>query len=158
MELQIRPAGIHDASLLATLNQYGQAPHVAARPDIFKPTSHAELEAHYRAWLEQKTARGFIAELATEPVGYARAVARETAENPCCFARRWLELDEIGVATHARRRGVARALIERVVAVADAEGFASVELGTWSFNTTAQAVFAKLGFSPQRLRLERRTR
>ncbi|HEX3776946.1 MAG TPA: GNAT family N-acetyltransferase [Polyangiaceae bacterium] len=158
MKLQIRPAGISDASSLATLNHFGQAPHASARPDIFKETSHAELEAHYRALLAQPTSFAFIAELASEPLGYARGVVRETAENPCCFARRWLELDEIAVATQARKHGVARALIERVIELADAEGLASVELGTWSFNQTAQAVFAKLGFSPQRMRFERRLR
>ena len=156
MDLLIRPVIVGDCGIIAQLNEYAQAPHVAARPDVFKPARHAELEAWYRALLSEPTTRAWLAELAGEPVGYVLSVARTTEENPLCVARRWLELNEIAVATAHRERGIARALTERVLAHAREAGFRSVELGSWAFNTGAHAAFAKLGFSAQRLRLERR--
>jgi ribosomal protein S18 acetylase RimI-like enzyme len=154
MDLLIRPAIVDDCGIIATLNEYGQEPHVAARPDVFKPTSHAELEAWFRALLNAPTTRAWIARLGGEPVGYVVAIVRTTEENPFCVARRWLELDQIAVVAAYRGRGIARALTEQVMALARAEGFRSVELGSWAFNERAHAVFAKLGFSVSRLRFE----
>jgi ribosomal protein S18 acetylase RimI-like enzyme len=157
MDRLIRPARIEDCGIIARLNAYGHEPHLRARPDVFKPTLEAELAAWFRALLSENTTRAFIAELGSEPIGYVVAILRTTEENPLCLARRWLELNEIAVATAHRRQGVARALTEQVLALARAEGLASVELGSWSFNHAAHAAFAELGFVPQRVRFERRS-
>jgi ribosomal protein S18 acetylase RimI-like enzyme len=155
MDLLIRPSYVDNCGIIATLNDFGQAPHVAARPDFFKPTRHAELEAWYRELLGAPTTRAFIAELDGEPVGYVVSILRTTEENPFCVARRWLELNEIAVATLHRGRGIARALTEQVMAHAREAEVRSVELGSWAFNAGAHAAFAKLGFSAQRVRFER---
>src|SRR5450755_162030 len=155
MDLLIRPAIVDNCGIIATLNDYGQAPHVAARPDVFKPTRHAELQVWYRALLSAPTTRAWIAKLDGAPVGYVLSIVRTTEENPFCVARRWLELNEIAVATAHRGRGIARALTDRVMAHARDSGLQSVELGSWAFNAQAQVAFTKLGFSVQRMRFER---
>ncbi|HWZ87318.1 MAG TPA: GNAT family N-acetyltransferase [Polyangiaceae bacterium] len=156
MTSNIRIARPEDCSAIATLNEHAQALHIAARPDVFKPTRLSELEPWFRALLRDTAMRGWLAELDGQPVGYVISILRVSEENPLCLARRWLELNEIAVAPEQRRQGIARALTEQVLAHARAEGLESVELGSWSFNAAAHAAFAQLGFSPQRVRFERR--
>ena len=65
-----------------------------------------------------------------------------------------MALDQIGVAASHRRTGVARALLEHVIAQARAHGVADLELQTWAFNQVAQSAFRNVGFVPQRARYE----
>ncbi len=153
--LVIRRAEGSDAGTLASLSAIPQALHVAAHPDLFKEPDPAELEHWYRVTLERASVAAWIAEIATTPVGYVLAVEREAEALPVCFARRWLELDQIGVSASVRRHGVARALADRVFEYAREQGFERVELGTWAFNRDAQRAFEALGFVPQRLRYVR---
>lgn len=155
-DLVTRRAASEDAGTIATLSSIPQALHVAAHPEFFKVPDSAELEQWYRALLARTDVHAWLAEIDATPVGYVLAIDRETEAVPVCFARRWLELDQIGVSAHARRRGVARALSECVFEHARAHGFERVELGTWSFNHEAQRAFEALGFAPQRLRYSRR--
>ncbi len=54
-------------------------------------------------------------------------------------------------------RGVARGLIETAIMWANAQGLERVSVQCWSFNSAAQATFARLGFTPMNIRLERNT-
>ena len=54
-----------------------------------------------------------------------------------------------------RQRGVARTLVERVLASARAQGVRDVQLTCWSFNAEAQAAFEALGFRPMTVRYQR---
>lgn len=154
-DLVTRVATSSDAGTIATLSAIPQALHVAAHPEFFKVPDARELEDWYRATLERADAHAWLAEIEAIPVGYVLAIDRETEAFPVCFARRWLELDQIGVSANARRRGVARALAGCVIGHAREHGFERVELGTWAFNREAQRAFEALGFAPQRLRYSR---
>jgi ribosomal protein S18 acetylase RimI-like enzyme len=80
---------------------------------------------------------------------------RERPENALCLARRFYEVEEIAVSAGYRRQGVARALIEHVLAHARSAGIADVELTSWSFNVEAHAAFVALGFRPMVIRFGR---
>jgi len=152
---EVRRATSDDAGTLAALSAIPQALHVAAHPETFKVPDPIELEAWYGALLQRTGVYAWLAEAERTPVGYVLAIEREAEVVPVCFARRWLELDQIGVHANARRRGVARALAAEVLALARARGFDRVELATWSFNREAQRAFEALGFAQQRLRYAR---
>jgi len=64
-------------------------------------------------------------------------------------------VDELAVSPAHRRQGLARALFERVLAEARAEGLRDVELTSWSFNVEAHAAFEALGFRPKVVRFGR---
>lgn len=151
----IRRATTDDAGALAALSHVPQALHVAALPDLFKVPDRAELEQWYRTSLGRPTVHAWLAEVDGAAVGYVLAVERESESLAVCFARRWLELDQIGVSPTVRRRGLGRALTEEVLNHARANGFEQVELNTWTFNREAQRVFEALGFEPRRVRYGR---
>lgn len=156
MSLAIRAAVLGDEEGLTALNGFVQHLHVSMRPDSFRPSSQDEIVEWFKGVLRDASARIWIAEEGGTAIGYVLAMAQERAENPFCRARRWCEIDQIAVDSGFRRRGIASALIQKVLSAAVAEGLGEVELCTWSFNVEAQSLFRKLGFQPKFVRWERR--
>jgi len=152
----LRPAVVTDARTLAALNRFVHDPHLAQRPDYFKPTEAEDVAAWFASLLSRPTTASFIAEADGGPVGYVLALVSEHPENAFRRSRRWCEIDQLAVDPRWRRHGVARHLLERVLADAHARGLTDVELGTWAFNDVGQATFRRLGFTPRMIRFERR--
>ena len=156
MSVNIREAVLGDERRLAELNGCVQKLHVASRPDSFKPSDIDEVAEWFKTFLESVSSHIWIAEEQGKVVGYVTSIVHERAETPFCHARRWCEIDQIGVDPGFRRRGIGSALIQKAVATARAEGIAVVELGSWSFNEGARQAFGKLGFVPKFVRWELR--
>jgi ribosomal protein S18 acetylase RimI-like enzyme len=154
MSVTIRAAVLGDEQRLAVLNSCVQELHVANRPDSFKPSDLGEIAEWFRTFLRSASAHIWIAEEQGEAVGYVTSLVRERPENPFCRSHRWCEIDQIAVDPRFRRRGIARALIQKAVATAAAEEISMVELVTWAFNEEAQVTFRKLGFVPKLVRWE----
>ncbi len=150
----IRQAQVGDEARLAELNVFVQALHVSERPDYFKPADREEVAAWFRSLFDKPKARLWAAEEAGALLGYALVLRKERAENPFCWQRQWHELDQISVEPSSRRKGVARALIEKVCAEAAAEGVSDVEVSSWAFNSVAHEAFERCGFKPRMLRFE----
>jgi diamine N-acetyltransferase len=152
--VNIRAAVPGDEPSLAVLNGIVQQLHVTSRPDFFKPTRLDEVTAWFRPLLEKPTVGIWLAEDQGSPIGYVLAFLHERAANPFCPSRRWCEIDQIAVRPDRQRQGVGRALIEKALAWARAEGAGDIELSTWSFNDSAQRMVRDLGFVPKIVRFE----
>jgi ribosomal protein S18 acetylase RimI-like enzyme len=157
MSVAIRAAVHGDEQRLTVLNGFVQGLHVSKRPESFKPSSQGEVVEWFRGLLRNTSARMWIAEEAGAAIGYVLTMVQERPENPFCRTRRWCEIDQVAVDPGSRRKGVATALIQKALTEAAAEGFAEVELCTWSFNVEAQSLFKKFGFEPKFLRWERKS-
>jgi GNAT superfamily N-acetyltransferase len=87
-------------------------------------------------------------------VGYAMAAMHERTEDVYVPARRWCELEELGVASEWRHQGVGSALVGAVRAHAKAQGLVEMALTVWDFNEGARRFFETMGFRPITHRLE----
>lgn len=157
LKLCIRAVNQSDVDTLAALNVEVQELHFASRPDEFKPAQASEMARWFVQLLHNPAARLWGAEVDGTLVGYVVVLVREKPENPFCPARRWWDIDQIGVSAGHRRAGVGRELVQRVVSEARAVGIRDVELNTWAFNQDAQRAFMRLGFAPKTVRFELRT-
>ena len=155
MIITVRDADERDVDLLVGLNHIAQDLHVAALPAYFKRPDPAAVTEWLRSKLRRADVRTWIASAGTLPVGYAVAIIHERAENALCLPRVFCEVDEIAVSPTHRRQGVARALLNRVLADARSRGIRDVELTSWAFNTDAHAAFEALGFRPKVVRFGR---
>lgn len=153
----IRAADSKDVPAVAGLNAEVQDLHVASRPDQFKAAQLNEIAQWLEQLLRNSSARLWVAEVDGEVVGYAAALARERSENPFCPARKWWDIDQLGVQARHRRAGIGRALVHHVVNEARAEGVRDLELNTWAFNQNAREAFTSLGFVPKTVRFELNT-
>lgn len=83
-----------------------------------------------------------VAEEAEAFVGYAALCPLSKLQ----FGQRGMDLQHLYVAREARRRGVARALIEASVGHAQMLGCSYMSVGTHPDNVVAQGIYAAMGF------------
>lgn len=86
----------------------------------------------------------------SEPIAWFTLVL----ERPTSRARAWLEIDQLSVDQHHRRRGVGRALVARVVEEAEAARLHRIEVSSWAFDEATQRLFRSLGFVPKVVRFK----
>lgn len=137
-----------DVEALTPLKAEVHALHVDAHPEVFKAMTDEQVARWLRDRLAEEATSAWLAELDGALLGYAMMAHRSRDETTFSHARSWCEIDEIVVVRSGRRRGVARALIERAAEHARSLGVSALELTTWAFNTQAQEAFAKMGFRP----------
>ena len=155
MATQVREATGADVAILAHLNRAVQDLHVNNLPGYFKPANEAAVAQWFSSQLENPDCRTWIAEIDGAPAGYILTNICIKPENALRVAIRFCEIDQIAVARQFRLRGVARALVERVLEHARAQWISEVELTSWSFNTEAHEAFRALGFTEKILRFGR---
>jgi [ribosomal protein S18]-alanine N-acetyltransferase len=84
---------------------------------------------------------------------HARFRVARTAEGVIGYVIAWFVLDEgeianLAVAPTARRRGVARALLQHIIGEAGGSGLVRLFLEVRESNATARALYNSLGFAP----------
>jgi GNAT superfamily N-acetyltransferase len=157
MMISVRQADRNDAELLAKLNRFVQELHITHMPQLFKPVEISAVAGWFISMMENSAVRVWIAEAEGTGVGYVLTVTYDRPETPFCFRRVFCEIDQISVVPEFRKKGVAKVLVERVLAEARSSGIVDIELNSWSFNTGAHEAFGALGFLPQIVRFKRKS-
>ncbi len=151
----VRQADVGDAEILAKLNRFVQELHLTNMPHRFKPIESGAVAEWFRLMMENPSTRAWIAEVDGTAAGYVLAVTYDRPETPFCSRRVYCEIDQISVSPEFRRKGLAKALVERVLAEACSNGIQDIELNSWSFNIDAHKAFVALGFHPLIVRFHR---
>jgi ribosomal protein S18 acetylase RimI-like enzyme len=139
----IRHATASDAAALARLIEQFNSDH---NPIVVTP---AQVAARLAATLGVETT--FVAEVEGRAAGFAclRLVPYMSGDEP------YAELTDLFVAPPFRRRGLGRALIERVERAAREGGAAEVIILTGHDNAAAQALYRSLGYGDYAIALKR---
>ena len=100
-----------------------------------------------REWLRERLRFGestvIVATLASNPVGFAQLYPMYSSVRT---ARTWI-LNDLYVDAAARRRGVARMLLETAAAFAREDGAAGISLETAQDNAAARALYRAAGWN-----------
>lgn len=147
--LTVRRATLADVNDLALLNSVVQDLHVAARPDVFRKAEHAGVVEMFRSGIDRPHQAGWLAEQDGAAVGYVLTTLHDRAANVLHKPQRILEVVQIGVVPSHQRRGIGRALLNRVLEHAVASGVDEVVLSSWAFNESAHEAFRRWGFAPR---------
>ncbi|MGN0907011.1 MAG: GNAT family N-acetyltransferase [Bullifex sp.] len=123
--------------------------HTEGRPDIFRPGFPDEL----RACIKGKTV--IVAESGDAVVGFAVITPAHRKETPFQYARDFLEIDELGVDSARKRKGVATEILKFIESYAKENGISGIELNMWEFNQEALAFYEASGFRTYRRYLEK---
>jgi diamine N-acetyltransferase len=155
----IRQASARDTARLARLFEELNEFHRRGRPDLFQASDGpAHTPEDIEALIAGPDTAILVAEDSAFPhlIGLATVRVRVIEATSVRKARRIAEVEHLGVARHARRQGVGRALMREAVAFAQARGLATVELGVHEFNAGAIAFYEALGFRTGTRRMEMR--
>jgi ribosomal protein S18 acetylase RimI-like enzyme len=154
MKIAIRRASEADAETLSLLNADVQILHASALPERFKPFGPDTFSTSVaRALLADQSNLVFIAEVDSQPAGYAYAEVLHLPESPLRHTWDEVHLHHISVRPAYRRKGIASALLGSVRGAAGEIGIDLVTLQVWTFNEEAQAFFRRQGFTPYMARL-----
>ena len=86
-------------------------------------------------------------------LGLATVIVKHAAASSVRDARSFAEIDNLVVREGARRRGVARALVDASIAWAQGRNVRSLEVSVWRFNVGAADFYREIGFEPATERL-----
>lgn len=117
--VRVREATVGDAVVMAQLGASIQQMHHDHRPDWFKPASAHEVVALYEELLANHAATAFLAADGHDVLGFVVVKVLRKPDSPLRWAQAIVDIDQIGVAPSARRRGVGHELIRAVRELAD---------------------------------------
>ena len=154
MGIEVRLARRDELPRVNELRRQVNDVHVDGRPDIFKPGFNEALQNHVYDEFDDPNADIIVALADGVIAGFATVQYIRRPESPYTLPRDFYRVEEFGVDSAFRRRGVATALVAFVRRDARAKGFPRVELDAWAFNEGAIAFYNGAGFKPFRVYFE----
>ena len=148
--MNIRIATESDLPRINELRRQVNDLHTAARPDMFKPGFPQEVQNHLYTMFQADNRHILVVENSGQIIAFACLAEIESPATPYRPARRFLEVDEVGVDECARHQGIGRKLFEEIRRTAKALGYARVELNMWDFNENALKFYEAIGFTTYR--------
>lgn len=156
MEIVIRRMTAGDYLAVDAMMRGLHGLHVENRPDIFKPSSHVYGQEEFERMMQDEGVAAYVAEVDKNPAGICIAVIKTSKETQLTVSRPALYLDDFYVLPEYRRRGIGRALIERIEKEGKRLGAERLDLMVWGFNESAQKFYESLGMTRQRMILEKK--
>ncbi len=130
------------------------AVHADGRPDIFKSGFPEKLSDYiYEIWSAENK-EILVAEREGVICGIACVQIVDKSETPFMNARKFYDVDELGVDANFRRQGVGTELIAFIRSDARRRGIHRIELNMWEFNEGALAFYEAVGFRTYRRYME----
>lgn len=130
--------------------------HVEGRPDIYKEMKDIFLEEEYSKMLTDPDYIMISAEEDGRLTGFLIAKRKITPVNPMLHRNRTFFVDALFVEQDCRRKGTAKRLYEYLVAKAEEEECARIDLKVWGFNKGALAFYQSMGFQIQSYNMEKK--
>lgn len=151
--MEIRFAQTGDVQgIIALLLQVNEVHH-KIRPDLFIHASRKYTGEQLAGIISDPERPILVAAEDGEILGYAFTVLQRS-DGPNLAGITTLYLDDLCVDEKARRRGVASALFDAVIAFARERGCHNLTLNVWEGNDSALAFYKSRGLSVQKTTLE----
>jgi GNAT superfamily N-acetyltransferase len=146
--VSIRPAIPSDIASLIPLFEELDEHHRVALPGVFRKPADAGREQSWPDSLIAGPDRTIRVAEAREKnvIGLVVLVTRSIPASIVRDARRFVEIEELVVASRVRRRGVGRSLLDAAKLWARERGIAMLEVSAWSFNLDTIEFYHKIGF------------
>lgn len=128
--------------------------HVEGRPDVFKAGFGSEMRDFAKVIISRENSNIIVAERSGVICGMASVDYVNKLETPFGNARRFYHVQEIAVDVKYRRQGVAKELLEFMIADAKKRNLGKIELDVWEFNASAIEFYQAVGFRQTRRWLE----
>lgn len=150
----VRFAEEKDLDIINELRKQVNDIHVEGRPDVFKSCFGPEIRDFAKVIINGENSDIIVAERNGVICGMVCVDYVNKPETPYSKARNFYHVQEIAVDVNHRRRGVAKELLEFMIADAKKRNLGKIELDVWEFNDSAIEFYQAVGFRKTRRWME----
>jgi len=150
--ISMRPGNIADYSAIKSLKDDVHLKHVNAEPTFYKASDGIFPIEKYLE--EIKNGSVLVLENNGNVIGYAIIVTMIITDNPMIHDQKILFLDDICISENERRKGYGALFFSKIEEYGKANGYTSLELSVWDFNSDALRFYQKkVGMRKTRIRM-----
>ncbi|QXG59282.1 GNAT family N-acetyltransferase [Lacticaseibacillus casei] len=150
----LREAQFVDLSAIVDLYQQLTTEMATLAPDTYRPLA-TDNRQYFADYLQNDLARLFVTESHGKLTGFALLVLAQTSASPEFVPQHFAQLIDLFVIPDQRHHGLAKQLMAAVAAFAKSHQASFIQLNVLSANKTAREVYAKAGFEPVNLTLQK---
>ena len=150
----VRFAEEKDLNIINELRKQVNDIHVEGRPDVFKAGFGSEIRDFAKVIMNGENSDIIVAERNGVICGMVCVDYVNKPETPYSKARSFYHVQEIAVDVNYRRQGVAKELLEFMIADAKKRKLGKIELDVWEFNDSAIEFYQAVGFRQTRRWME----
>lgn len=150
----VRFAEEKDLDIINELRKQVNDIHVEGRPDLFKAGFGTEIRDFAKVITNGENSDIIVAERNGTICGMVCVECVNKPETPYSKARSFYHVQEIAVDVNHRRQGVAKELLEFMIADAERRSLSKIELDVWAFNESAIEFYEAVGFKETRIWME----
>ena len=150
----VRFAEEKDLDIINELRKQVNDIHVEGRPDLFKAGFGSEIRDFAKVIMDGENSDIIVAERDGIICGMVCVDYVNKPETPYSKARDFYHVQEIAVDVNHRRQGVAKELLEFMIADAKKRNLGKIELDVWEFNDSAIEFYQAVGFRQTRRWME----
>ena len=150
----VRFAEEKDLDIINELRKQVNDIHVEGRPDVFKAGFGTEIRDFAKVIMNGENSDTIVAERNGVICGMVCVDYVNKPETPYSKARSFYHVQEIAVDVNYRRQGVAKELLEFMIADAKKRKLGKIELDVWEFNDSAIEFYQAVGFRQTRRWME----
>ena len=150
----VRFAEEKDLDIINELRKQVNDIHVEGRPDVFKAGFGSEIRDFAKVIINGENSDIIVAERNGIICGMVCVDYVNKPETPYSKARSFYHVQEIAVDANHRRQGVAKELLEFMIADAKKRNLGKIELDVWEFNDSAIEFYQAVGFRQTRRWME----
>lgn len=150
----VRFAEEKDLNIINELRKQVNDIHVEGRPDVFKAGFGTEIRDFAKVIMNGENSDIIVAERNGVICGMVCVDYVNKPETPYSKARSFYHVQEIAVDVNYRRQGVAKELLEFMIADAKKRKLGKIELDVWEFNDSAIEFYQAVGFRQTRRWME----
>ncbi len=153
--MEIRRAEEHDIEGILKLLIQVDMVHHEGRPDLFKGPATKYNAEQLRDLIGNDRTPVFVCIENGIVAGHAFCIHKRAVGDNVLTDVKTLYIDDICVDENSRKKGIGKALYEKVISYARENGFYNVTLNVWNCNPGAVRFYEKMGLLPQKITMEK---
>ena len=153
MDISIREATKSDYEVVHQIQKQVHEVHVKERPDHYKMADTTLDQEYFNNLIVGKNTKVFLLE-EDQPIAYSIITIKSPTERPILIPRKVVYMDDFGVDSKYRGKGVGKVFFEKIVEFAKSIEADSLELSVWEFNEGAVKFYESMNLKTKMRQME----
>lgn len=153
MDISIREATKSDYEVVHQIQKQVHEVHVNERPDHYKMADTTLDQEYFNNLIDGENTKVFLLE-EDQPIAYSIITIKSPTERPILIPRKVVYMDDFGVDSKYRGKGVGKVFFDKIVEFAKSIEADSLELSVWEFNEGAVKFYESMNLKTKMRQME----